>query len=722
MTLLDTLLPAGAGTAAPPGTSDPVVTVAAGRRGLAVTAAGLLVALDAALAFGAGPGVRLPLTLAVVLLVPGVALLGLTRLQWSAALLGLVFAASLAVTLVVAQLLAAISALTANSAAAALTALCLPMLLLQCLDHAPSAGVVATIRELDVPTIGPVVPAFTLAGLALWLVSLPAVHPGAVGSIGLVSVLPLTWWAAAACALAATAWQFRNRIHVVWMLTDVALLTLMIYATPSIVEHYARVWTGYTHVGLVGYIVRDHGVKQTFDARYAWPGALNLGAVLTELTGVRSAVTFLRWSPLFFNALCTVPIYAAARALTRSERATWITVCLFLSLNWVGQDYWSPQALNFFLFLVAVAATVTWIPVRPVAGQRWERLTDRNAEPRFALADRTDRVAVVLAILLFSVASATSHQLTPFFLLAALVGLATVGRRDLGLMPVFVFLVIVLWISFGAVSFWSGHWNTLTHDVGNVGGTVNSGVGARIAGSDTGRTVVLLVRMGLSCGVWALAGLAFVFAARRLSTGAATAAALTAAPLVGIALQSYGGEMLLRVFLFSLPFACMLLAMVVDAAQWSTKALAVVVPASVLIVVALMTARYGNERFEEVFPEDMAATRFVYGHVETKSVVVTANNVSTLRMGDFRRFTIKVLPALEHPDRENPIDALRQEGITKGYIVVTRSGVGAAEIRSRSPVGWNDLLRSKLLASGVTQQLFHDGQSAVYRFDSRVNS
>src|SRR5690606_18972448 len=66
------------------------------------------------------------------------------------------------------------------------------------------------------------------------------------------------------------------------------------------------------------------------------------------------------------------------RTFTQDQRLIWLGVWFFFLANWVGQDYFSPQALNFFMHLVIVAVCLTWFRQKdpPTAAQlqRWLRV------------------------------------------------------------------------------------------------------------------------------------------------------------------------------------------------------------------------------------------------------------------------------------------------------------------------------------------------------------
>ncbi len=68
-----------------------------------------------------------------------------------------------------------------------------------------------------------------------------------------------------------------------------------------------------------------------------------------------SPLWFLRWAPLVLNLSYLLPLKVIANVTLRSERARWLVLPLFLAGNWIDQDYFSPQGVDFFLYLVVIA-------------------------------------------------------------------------------------------------------------------------------------------------------------------------------------------------------------------------------------------------------------------------------------------------------------------------------------------------------------------------------
>jgi hypothetical protein len=678
----------------------------------------------AALHVAGGPlVVRVPLAVAIVLLVPGTTAVGLLRLRPGAARAVLSVGVSLATATLLSEGLLLARRLTATNALVGLVLATTPLCLArawQAVHAEPSTVRLPSLRFA--PARRPEV-ALTAAALLLWAVAAIVVDPTAAGDAGMVTALPLAWWAGLAALLVALVLHVRRGIWTPLAVVQTVTLVAFLFVTMTVSEPYSRIPTSYTHVGLVDYLVRDHQIVRYFDARFSWPGSLSLGAVLTQLGGAASSATFVRWAIPLFVALWGTAVYAVAGCFASSARVRWLAVWLFLLLDWVGQDYYSPQATNFFLVLVVVVAVATWVPRRiPTARARMP-----FEQPPEVVARTGQFVGLVLLLVLLAASVASSHQLSPFMLVGALTVLWLVDRRDIRLLPVIVLVLTIAWISWGAYAYWIGHFDTITKDVGNVSGVVGAGTSKRLANGSAARHLVLVVRLALSIGAWVAAAASFVVARRRTGT-ALTVAALAVAPFGAVALQSYGGELGLRIFLFSLPFAALLAAEGADhllRRPWpdGRRVVAVASLAAFVLGSLFVVSRYGNEQFEQVYPEDMAAVRAVYDLAPVGSIVLAPNTANVFRAGpwkSYRAYRYVNLAAAETIDLDADMRAIAAQAEKPvplaGFVLITRAGIRDAELRQGARPGWDRALREQLSRMGG-RELFHRGKASVWSYN-----
>ena len=136
-------------------------------------------------------------------------------------------------------------------------------------------------------------------------------------------------------------------------------------------------------------------------------------------------------------------------------------------------------------------------------------------------------------------------------------GLVVARRCALTGLPVLLVVIFVAWISYMTQAYWGANLNEVVSGVGNVSGTV---LGDRASLGNAEHQLVVHARMLTTMLVFLIAGLGLL-RRRRRGIEDRVLLVLTAAP-VGLALmQSYGGEMALRVYLFALAPACVLAAL-----------------------------------------------------------------------------------------------------------------------------------------------------------------
>ena len=526
--------------------------------------------------------------------------------------------------------------------------------------------------------------------LALWLLTVIRADFNSIGAYGLVSILHWEYFAGLALVVVGFAYEvLRSPMRSISLLIYVVLLVLFLFGTAPAIEPVAARADSWIHAGFIQYIFVHGSVLNNFDARFSWPGAFSLASVLVAFTGRHDAIAFLRWFPLVIELLYLAPMLVIARFSGVGRRAGWLGIALFYATDWIYQDYFSPQALSYFYLLVILAVVLAlWNP-RQIARRRRRRrrvapdgggsmavarsdgpgaainidsapsetvvaiprvsvvtitrerlrqtraiFTMRRIEGRdtIALESGTTTLALLALAGLITLAMAMSHQLTPYDLVLELIILVFARRVGRPEFVVLAALITVGWLSLGAVNFWTGHLNLIFGGLGQIGGTVTTNVANRVTGG-TSHLIVVDSRILLTGGIYILAGIG----AMRRACDSRALEMLAGAPLLLLATQSYGGEGLLRVALFGLPFTALLAAAAVLPQRKGTirpfvpnfrlgrharNLLRVVVAALVLGCAVLTTIdRGGNDAYEAFTPGELAAVVYAYRHASPNSIV-----------------------------------------------------------------------------------------------------
>ncbi|MER6062687.1 polysaccharide biosynthesis C-terminal domain-containing protein [Streptomyces sp. NPDC001792] len=440
-----------------------------------------------------------------------------------------------------------------------------------------------------------------------------------MGGLGLVSVLPLPTLVGAALLVtvfAALLWLRRE--HRALLLLTLLATVVSLHALPAVIETEPRFPTAWQHLGFIDYIDRTGSAVPDLDARWSWPGFFAVAAFVGRACGVTDFTEVIRWWPTAVQLAYLAPMFLLTRSLRASWRAKWTGVWLFVLCGWVGQDYFSPQGFTYLLYLVFVAILLVWFrPPRVI----WTKF--RPGEAEVEPADRRQRAVLLLVLIGLYAASVPAHQLTPFVMLGVLAALVLLGRCELRGLPLLFAVLVAVWVGFMAEPYWSGHFNDLFGGVGGVGGNVSTSVSGRIQGGSSTHKLVLYTRVLLAGSVLALA--CWGWWRRRFHRyRERSLLVLTFVPFLGFGMQSYGGEMALRVFMFAVPGAALLGALALfprtgvtakerEKDRVSLAPLAALL-AGLLLMGGFLVARWGNEPFERTRPGEVAAMNWVYAH------------------------------------------------------------------------------------------------------------
>jgi len=568
---------------------------------------------------------------------------------------------------------------------------------------------------------------YGFAGLLLWVVSVTTADFSKMGPMGLVTVVGVPFFIGLALVAVSLTIEI-NRIGS--SDTRLILLTLIlvvyIFGTSSAIAPVASLGDSWLHAGITKYILSHGQVLNGYDARFSWPGGFTLGAVLVAFAGKVNALGFLRWFPLIIEMMYLAPVIVIVRYSGVHRKAGWLAVILFYATDWIYQDYFSPQALNYFFMLVVIALTLAFLqPIRDsiptgIFGQA-QRIIARISSPfsrSRALSYESVPVessAVTLAVLglaaLLCLASALSHQLTPYAIILALSGAYLTRRLGRPELVVAAGLFTVGWLSIGATDFWLGHLSTIFGSVGQLSSTIGSNVTQRVTGSQSHRLIVNS-RILITAALYIVAGIGVLV--RRPYTR--TLEALAAAPFLLVVAQSYGGEALLRVVLYGLPFTTLLAASAIMPHQsgifnrylarlrigFRLRSVTRLIVVALIIfgfAAATFAVRGGNDAYESFSLGELAAVNYTYDHIfkgQTIGMVIPYLPLGQRDVGSVGYF----LAADAGGTPTIPYVRSELLKIRPRFIILSASQYAWGRIVEGYPVGWQISLQHYLLAHG----------------------
>ncbi|WP_306906538.1 glycosyltransferase [Arthrobacter pascens] len=559
--------------------------------------------------------------------------------------------------------------------------------------------------------------------LVVWAASTVALPVNS--DLGLVAVLPFTFWAGVLLLNVAFVVALRGdddgparRPVMIWL---VVVLVLVLFGTAAFVTDVPRGEVAFRHLGIADALTRAQGIDPDIDAYFNWPGFFALLATVLRATGL-DPMTVAVWAPVVNMGLWLMALAVLTRYLTSDPRWRWLVLWIFCLGNWQDQDYLSPQAFGFFLYLVVIALILGPLAARPpkFSGFRntdlatwWQGRTPAEPRPGY-------RVSALAVTLLLVAVICASHQLTPFLVLIALTALTLSGRVWPSRLPLITAVMLALWLVYPASAYLAAN-PPLAE--GGLLAAIEANVVDRVGGT-AGHVLVVQVRIVLTLVLWALA-VAGAVRDRRRGRLDIRVVLLAVTPLVLFPVQLYGGEMLIRVSLFALPFIAMqacsiLLPSGERSTRLSFRAAGGLALACSLLAVLTVTGRFGNAEYDVFTDGEIAAVAAVQRLAPPGATIISAAHPTPWRSEaylDHRYHTIEDLcpsdlstakcgPLVYEDARRDPAGAV---------VLLTRSSEASLVLQGASSAsGLADLEKWLSTQDGV-ELAFSNSDASAYR-------
>ena len=487
--------------------------------------------------------------------------------------------------------------------------------------------VAAPVSEDENPSDWSLAPVFLLTSAlvaAAGLLAIAVIHARghAVGNYGLLPLLGVPFLAAAVLTIGVLVVALRF-VQIAWP-AAVAALGLLLFEFNGTQMMLAATPLGsmstYEHFGIVDYIVHGGALNDPLDVYQQWPGFFAAAAALVRLSG-RSPLAYSNWAQLFFETLNAVVLFAIARRFSQGHRVIpYVTVLLFETASWEGQFYYAPQTMAFLLSLLLLFFLLPLLEParlrRPFQRLRWlsaSWLEIQGVEPldAFGMATRVVGLAAVF------VAITITHQLSPYFVFAGVVGLWVLGilRR-----PLLVLIVVIAIVGYPLL-----HIASLDHNQWLSGFSSSNATGGYPVTDGAGIELASTLSRAIGLGFWSATAVCVLSYRRRLGI-LVIPIVLAMAPFSLILLDNYGGEAINRVFLFSSPWCALIIAMRladlvrVPIPRWTAVGF-------IALFAALGSAQaqdFGGFPTEQITPAEIYASAYFLNHAPPGAELVLA--------------------------------------------------------------------------------------------------
>ena len=389
------------------------------------------------------------------------------------------------------------------------------------------------------------VPRFILLplGLLLWAIGVSETNTTNIGLYGLLPKLPLIFYIGIMVLIVSAGLEFaQSKPSGLRLGLHATSLVVILYGTAPLVYSQARYAWFYKTVGVVQYVGAHGSLDRSIDIYQNWPGFFAAASWFGNVAGAGSPLDYGKWAQLVFELAAIPLLYAIYESLSLPVWHRWLAIMLYMGSNWIGADYFSPQGLSTLFSLGIMAIVARWMLVVDLTG------------PRKSGARALPFIAVLL--FLFFVLTA-SHELSPYILAIQLAALAVTGiiRPRWVALAAAAIAIAYLVPNFSYVNNHYGLLSSLGKFMSNVQAPT-PGSGTTVIEPRATKIIADSTDL-LSVGIWllALVGAWLRRKERRIVLGLLL---LTCTPILVLVGGAYGNEGVLRVYLFSLPWAAAL--------------------------------------------------------------------------------------------------------------------------------------------------------------------
>ena len=596
-------------------------------------------------------------------------------------------------------------------------------------------GVIKILKSRDVVFV-----LLPLCTIILWSISLKYVDIGQMNDLGLVSVLPPSIIIALIILTVSFCLTLQLQMRVSILLLHVVFLVFMLYGITTLVEEAPHLAVTYKSAGYTEYIMRTGTLKTDLDFYFNWPSFYILSALMTQLAGYHDILSFAAWTPVFLNLIYLGPLYMIFTSATTNKRLVWLGLWFFALTNWVEQDAFVSQGLDFFFYLLIIAILLRWFKVpakvQPsMSKQRWQRLgrflpsTQRlfewltTPDTLYTPNRPRQRTMLLISMVVIFAFVVSSHPLTAFFAIASVTTLVVFCRCRPFWLPILMAFMTAAWMLFMAQSFLVGHYSWLIDDFGHINNTITQNVANRASQGNLQHIFIADLRIIMTFFIW---GLAFAGAVFRLRKGYhdITYLLLAIAPFSLIVFNSYGGEMVLRVYVFSLPLMVFFAAGLFYTTPTSRMPLwltVAVLGISIILLGSFLFTRYGNERVDYMTYAEVNGIRYLQRVAPPNSLFLSSEANGPFYSEHYEKYNISSLAgslpdALINKNVNAIIQFIEGQEYPRTYLIFTRSQKAWAYELTDLPPGSLEQLEVAVLKSGKFKMIYNNPDVQIFEY------
>lgn len=384
--------------------------------------------------------------------------------------------------------------------------------------------------------------------------------------------------------------------------TIILLLIMFLFLTPAIIEDTPRFRSSYKVYGFTDYIVQ-HGYINPSDIWYHnWPGAFISMSILLNMTDSSNNLLFWLYFPFIIQILYFFPIYTILNTLFQNdEKKKWIGIWVFYILNYTNQDYVSPQAMAYLFFLIILSFVAKMIVNRDLVD------TTYNVPYKF--------IGIILFSSLVITHMITSMLIILIFILTTIFMSNSIYKKICYQFTFLYAIILTVWIIYGAYRYLDWHLVEFFSKAFDIDLLFSQNIENRVAGSSAHLVISrLMIYSAIISGIMAIIGIVLSYYKKdKIYSVNKMMIIVAGATLLLAPISSYGGEMIMRLFLFSLPLMAFFIPQVCNK-KFSIMLILFLV---IMTPVHILT-HYGNERYDYLSVGELIFYNFFYDKTNTQ--------------------------------------------------------------------------------------------------------
>jgi hypothetical protein len=287
-------------------------------------------------------------------------------------------------------------------------------------------------------------------------------------------------------------------------------------------------------------------------------------------------------------------------------------------------------------------------------------------------------------------------------------------------------VMVASWVSFMTTPYWVGHVGDLFSGAGALLSNLTGGVAGRVSKGSESLATVQTGRI-LIAGTVVIVAMLGLLRRRLRRIDDRVALVLLVVPFLAAGLQSYGGEIALRVYLFIIPGACIFAAYLFFPTTFTAprRTLAVLTASvcGLLIAGGFLFVRFGNENFEQVRPADVHAFDAMLDQTPASviNVVWIADPQDDAGYFPMMPWGARKMEHFDYTAVRAPYDPSDVTQVVQalldrpgGYFITTRGNEAYNHFNYGLPSTYGPRLRAALAASSQLRAVVVNDEVAVY--------